>query len=743
MLRNEKILKNGDKIVKGVHLEAYLTYNPGLSTTYLTYGFDGVSEEEPLYTLLYDSQGYTYTEETIDSAGKQIFYTNTNTSLTKYFLTYGNTEALTYLYSNTNGVIGGDLKGFINHHTNLNELDINATNMSVNFDNFTWPKGMKKISFYLCPNISGEWDTMSNTDEVTRLDIARTPFSGPIHQFENLNFLSYDGWSAYDAIIDDASLWTFMPNLTYFYMRYQDNVTGNISGWTFNENFNYFRTDEMSGVEGDITNWDFSNCGDFSLFILSFSTHYKVTGSLAGWTFPDNSFGSMQLRYMGITSFGIDMSNTTCTSFNITSLPYATNDMSDLIFPDVTTSVYMYNTPLVGGDVTDIYLPPSMTTYQVQITSVYGDVFAWDIPTGITTFNFSSHDITGDVSGLTLWEGLRSYTLGNNDGITGDLNLTIPASFNGQFSFSQCSNVVLDLTSTFDFSGATNVNFQIISGVTGDFSNMILDSCTYLQLSSIGYVIPDFGDLSLNWDILSTVSIASNYTNTSDITSWFPSGTSCNIKSLYANGWDGLTGDITDWEIGTFGTSTDYSQLNLQQTKIYGDIGNWGSPLPRYVLISETDISGDIGQMDFATNKTEYAYIQDTGLSGNLSGVTLDYRIRYFYADNSTGVTGTDEFVDYIWAARKSWIATFRINISNIADTITGTYQLGDLGTYGGHEWDLTEAEINNLVLGNDYDGGGSNTPWTKNEKRYYLTNAKESEFSTTDKYKVYEFIVS
>ena len=745
MLKNEKILKNNDKLIKGIHLESYITINPGLTNNYIYYGTDGVSSDSPLNILLYDSEGYTFKEETVSVPSTQITYSNTNTSLTKFFLTYGNTDALIKFQSNSNGVIDGDLKGFINHHTNLKDIDVSSTSISVNFDNFVWPKGLDEITFSLCPNVTGDWDSMSNLDELTYLNISRTPFSGDLIEMTNLTELRYDGWQAYDYLVGDITTWSFIPNLTYFYIRYQDNVTGNISGLTFNDGLTYFRWDSMSGMEGDISNWDFSNCTSLGNFQLSFDsgTQNNVTGDLSNWSFGQCT--NFQLRYAAYTNLDIDLSNTNCASVNLSSLTSVSSNMSGFTMSDSCTYIYVYDLRSWTGDINDFYIPPNMTTFQIQRTSAYGDLVEFfNNNTGMTNIYFTSSDCTGDLSGLTLWDGITYFVVSDNQlsGTLSATNTTIPTSMYN-FSIDRNYNAILDLTTTFDFHDTQNLTLYDISGVTGDFSNLIIDNCNTFSLQQIGF-LPDLGNLSFDWDTIVTINLTNiDDASGSDITNWFPSGGTSNINTFQCYGSDELTGDITNWDMGTYRNYNSYTYFTVYNSSLYGDLSNWDSPMPRSIQIDNTWITGDIGALDFTTNGTEYAYVGDAAMYGDLSGVTIDYRCRYFEANNQSGVTGTDEFVDYIWAARKSWINTFRINISNIGDTITGTYQLGDLGTYTGHEWDLTEAEINNLVAGNDYDGGGTNTPWTQNEKRYYMLNAKQSSGSTTDKYKVYDFLVS
>ena len=74
--------------------------------------------------------------------------------------------------------------------------------------------------------------------------------------------------------------------------------------------------------------------------------------------------------------------------------------------------------------------------------------------------------------------------------------------------------------------------------------------------------------------------------------------------------------------------------------------------------------------------------------------------------------------------------------MNNIGDTVTGASEtLGDLGTWGGSQWDLTEEQVNNLAAGTDYDGLGTNTPWNSKQKIYWMVNAQTSSTNPTKRY--------
>jgi len=303
--------------------------------------------------------------------------------------------------------------------------------------------------------------------------------------------------------------------------------------------------------------------------------------------------------------------------------------------------------------------------------------------------------------------------------------MTFPDSLD--FLYLYNNDFILDLSSTFDFNNINTLSLTNISGITGDFSNMIIDNVTNLDLNYNSFNI-DLGNLKINWGSISRLNVYGVTSNVSDLTPWFPSGVTSNCYIVYLYN-STCTGDITNWNINT-------TYLNLQNTNLTGDITNWDL-LPLSCDIENTYISGNLSNLDFTSKPTTYFYARDSYMSGDLSGVTLPFNFTAWQISNCTGATNIDSFFNYLWINRKNWTQNFYIYVQNLGDYPSGTYQLGDLGTYGGHEWDLTETEINFLVSGDDYTGTGSNTPWTTLEKYYYHLNAKINSGSTTKKYKI------
>ena len=757
MLKNEKVLTNNGNIIKGTHLESYIFFDNATATNIQVYYSTNslATTENPLYIYIYDGEGYGLRTITSSQTEQIASYNNPNAYGTdRYMIIYGNLDSLTYFRASQ--YPAGDLIGFLNEFSNLEEINLYSDKFSsVNLNNYKWNGKMKRITIN-DSDLTGDIGTMTGLENLEYLNINGTlNFGGDIANLDALTYLNVDAYPEYYTLNSDVTDWNFLPNLTYLRLWYGRSITGSMTNWQFNSSL----TDlilynlDSSSLGGYLTNWDFSQCSELRYFRLSFATanDQNITGALSGWTFHNDVelTQGFYFRYSYMTDIGIDLSNITdINAFWLYNHTQATNNIGDIELPDapslVTTSIQYCQK--MGGDINDFHIPlysTSITIHQVgtggQLT---GDVIEFfnNAPTGITSFNvYENYYMTGNISGLTLWDGLVSCNIRGND-ITGTVSpsMTIPDSLVGFYVSS--NDVVIDMSSTFDFKNVTSIYFNHISGFTGNFSNLVIPDVNYVSMQSNIFDI-DVGNIPINWNIIRTLRMEQCTLNTTcDLTNYF-SGSTSDIVYLYIHTAD-YTGDVTNWVMGDWGGYNVYSYCYLYNTDLYGDVGNWGSPLPRYFYIYGTDISGDIGNLDFTTNGSQWMALGPCGLTGDLSGVTLDYRARNFNVGSCTGITGADNWVDYVWLNRKNWTQTFYNNIQNIADSITGTVQLGDLGTYTGDKSDLTEAEINNLVLGNDYDGLGSNTPWTQGEKVYYMENATVNSGSSTKKYYCNDWVV-
>ena len=745
MLVNDKVLINNGKILKGIHLESYIYTAVNATSVNVYYSTNGVSERNPLYLYFYDDYGDILSTVTTDQTENFFRYTSSSSSSYKYFMAYGNLDALTYVRFNYIEA-SGDIKGFLDTVPSLEELETYGDNFSTSMSNYTWPANMKSIDI-TDSDMTGDIATMAGLDNLEKLHIDNANFGGDIKSLDKLTYLNVNAYYVRNCISSSIDEWNFFDKLTYAYLYFTEGVDGDMTNLSFSTGLTNLTMYKLNQPTGNISNWDFSSCSSINTIFVEFSytNASSITGSLSGWTLPDNrTMSAFRVNYAGITDASIDLSNlTSITYFQLYNDTSASNEIGDIKLPnDVSTIAidYCYN---IDGDISGFTFPRKTSSISIRYSNVSGDIINEinGLDTGTTRYlYFSSNDMSGDISGLTLWEGLSSIDISDNDGINGNLSssVTIPTTLNT--AILSATNIVLDLTSTVDFQQVQRLYLSGISGVTGSFSNMTIDNVGYLYFGSNTFS-SDIGDLPVNWDKIVEISMPQTTSSNSDLTDWFPSGHTTTIHNLNIRN-STVTADITNWHTGNWGTSSTYTTLYFDgSSNITGSISNWGTAMPRTISIYNSGVGGDVGAIDFATNESMYMTMYNTSLSGDLSGVTLAYRAASFYINNCSSVTGTDSFIDYIWTNRKNWTGNLNVRMDNIGDSITGTYQLGDTGTYPtgttNYAWDLTEAELNNLVAGNDYDGNGTNTAWSQNEKRYYMLNAMVSSSSTQKRYKI------
>ena len=348
--------------------------------------------------------------------------------------------------------------------------------------------------------------------------------------------------------------------------------------------------------------------------------------------------------------------------FNSTTVNFSRNYLfggylSGITFNNVIINFYINNT-LVYGDIIGWYLPPSLRTLHINDTNLYinFDNGTWSTSGLTTLYMYNLSGITGDLSNFIIGDSLQTLRLGGNT-----------------FGTSDISDLVL------------NTGIRSFS----------LNNC------DIGGVLSNF-DISIP-SILQTISITECDNLTGDLTNWIPSGNT-SLSTLYLSENINLSGDTSNWNVNN--TTT----LNLNYSNFTGRLKHNNA---YQIYIYNSNISSNISEDFNLSNRCYNFQGQNAALTGNLSGVTLLNGFYYFYVYNNSGVTGSDAFIDYIFENRKNFTYSYpRINISNIGDTVSGTEQLGNLGTWTGDENDLTEEQINNLVDGIDYDGNGTNTVW-------------------------------
>lgn len=737
MLKNNKLLTNNGKIIKGIKLNNYVYNNNTVSNTSFT--VSGVTENDPLYVYLHSNNNeklYTISNDGLTSLSLSDAPNNIS------ILTYGNENSVVGFGSNNSSSsnrLNGDIKGFLNNYKNLKRLNIRYSNFTENMDYYRWPSKLDRIQWENDTNISGRFETFQDLDNLETLILYQCGLTGDIKKYKKLKYLDVSS-----GLYGDLGEWDFINNVEYIRL-YNNNFNGDISNWVFSDNLSYFEFYSSGiNVEADVSNWDFSNT-KIELFRLNnyptTATNSKIEGILSGNIFP-NTLESFESMNNGTSGFDCDLSSATgLTSFRITYTDLSSN-ISGITLPDSVEIFQVYLNTNLFGNINNFHIPSNLRTLILTspTNTLTGNIinFVNNLPyNNIQTVNMGGSGDSGDISNLDIsgFTQIISLSIGRI-GITGtfDSSIDLPDTLN-IFNISN-NDIIIDLNNLVDTSILETINFSNLSGFTGTFSNLPLNNCKNLYLNGNDFSL-NLDDLNINWEMISLLEL-SNITNNSDISNWFPSGQTTNNLiniQLYNNN---ITGNISNWNFN-FQINATYNYLNLSNSNLYGDITSWsGNTLPKTIFdICNTDITGDVTKLDFVTSATRNINMCNTGMYGDLSGLTLPFSFYTLDISGTTGFTNADGFMDYIFDNRKNWTTAFVIDMQNIGDTLSGTYQLGDLGTYTGHEYDLTESEINNLVNGLDYDGNGTNTPWSSLEKYYYHLNATVSSTTTSKRYKI------
>ena len=782
MLRNNNIvLSNENKIFKSQVVDSYLETTDYYFNYYIT--TTGLTEDNPLKIALV---GTTKTDKITYTTDRTNYYQSINTgnSDIKPFFVYGNLESVTqYNMTISYGRETGNMIEFLNQFPNLEIFSIfSEFNEDLSYQSF--PKKLK----YLNINdtvVHGNINTIQKTESLEEIYIDNCDFSGDIStiEFSNLRKLKlYYNWYL-DCDIkklmdnnpnldylsinyitkmtgDVTNIDTSKLNYIYFYFYYNNNVgfIGDMSNWTFSSGLTYFymrNSQSNYGKTCDYTNYDFSNTQCTQITIYGQSVYeYKLTGDLSNWELPD-TLTLLQLMFLGITEIPSDMN--TLTNFTMQYCDNVTS-ISGTTFYSGMTNFNIYNCTGVTDNFEDINLPDSITNLYVQTNYLMNcNIDQYTMPTNTITVSMSNNTLfTGYLSGITFNSKVVTFYIGTTSVYGNIVGWYLPPTLRTLQIHSTDLYIDFD-EGTWNTSGLTSLTMSTVSGITGDLSNFIIGD--FLQTLTwggnsfgtsnisdlvIGTGMRTFnltncdigGDLS-NFDIstptnLSTISINSCDNLTGDLTNWIPSGTTLFANlSIYNN--DSLSGDTSNWNVNNAAT------LNLNTSNFNGRLKHNNA---YYVYIYNSNISSNIAEDFNLSNRCRYFYGYDAALTGSLSGVTLYYSFYYFYVQNNSGLTGSDDFIDYIFINKKNFTYSApRINISNIGDTVSGTEQLGDIGTWpSGNTYDLTEEQVNNLVDGTDYDGLGTNTVWTQAEKIYWMKYATISSTSSTRRYVNFQF---
>lgn len=348
---------------------------------------------------------------------------------------------------------------------------------------------------------------------------------------------------------------------------------------------------------------------------------------------------------------------------------------------------------------------------------------------------------------------IRRFTLINTGGLEGDI------SYITNFSQIEILQINRPIATSTTASRALSIDFG---------TNFTIPStCTYfsvnnLDVSSGSVILPDSSNTTLEYLELRGLDVSINETNWSipaNLISLHLEKSNNNVTvtnlvfpiSLTTFRVRGFTGsfatnspfnlndfrcitnvdmdgnpDISGWN-AVFGVAFYLSGI-FDQT----DASGWDFSGNQFLLIAGTKMSFNISQI-FALNS--YSIFDNENVTGSLLSYTPVSSASRLLMQNCS-ISDTFGVYDNIWSSRTSYRndRNKTIDTSGNLDTVTGIVQ-GDLGTYTGDYDDLTETEIDNLVAGDDFDGNGTNIPWTTGNKIFALVNMTISSSDPTPRY--------
>lgn len=756
MIRNDNIvLGNNNKIFKSQALFSYIEDN-SYYNYYMYLGTSGITSNNPLYVYRNTPTGvqkFKFTTDRSISALISFIYTYDSSWKKNYI--FGNLNSVYYIRYYTSGsyLVRGDLQKNMDQFSNLETLIIENSQFNKNINYINFPQKLKELYLY-DTTLSGNINTFNNLENIEKISLTNCLFTGQLDSvgFNNLKYLyayslgnlncnlnnlfddnlDLNFLHLYNTSLFSGNLTNIdVSNLNYIYMMFVNNtsITGNITNWSFNTGltvFSFYTVTTNNKIFGDLTNWDFSNTNMTQFLLHDNVVKNNITGDLSNWVLPD-TLNTFQINSnSGITEIPQDFSNTNLSSFSLYKM-YALNHISGCTFPSTINSIYLTNNPYIIDDINDLQI--NCLNITISQSKLFGNIHEYTIPSLTNYLNFNSNQITGYFSGITFNNIISTLVLSSNLMYGNVVGVVLPSSLI-TIEIAYNSNQYLDFNyGTFVTNNLVQFNFSNCSGVTGDLSNFIFSKkMTYLSFQNT-HIYSDINNLS-PYNV-STLYL-DNCQLICDITNWLTGSTS-STGSLGLSNNPSLSGNTNNWNVNL------YSYLSLSNTALSGRLKHNNI---YQLYINNTSISSNINE-DFNLSGTSFYVLEayNSNIYGTLSGITLNKSFQTFMVHNNPNIVGSNEFIDYLFVYRKDWTTNYRktVYIYNIGDTVTGTTEsIGDLGTYTGHQWDLTEEQVNNLHIGTDYDGQGTNILWTSKQKIYWIREALISSSSTSRRYALF-----
>ena len=738
MLRNgDYIIKNSESIFKSQVVDSYLNSN-SCCLHYPQIRTSGATASDPLYA--YYETPTEVLKTTISSDGVHYLCfgnpaSGCNACVKNYYFC-GNMDSVECMCLYQNNYLDGEYSG--NFSCSISQFpQIKCVNYGLREVDFNedisgtyLPPSLISLCLYDC-GIQGDLTTVENFGCIEEFRICRTQFTGNLHEIEFNNLQTTHIYYAnaglnidINTLIDNNPSYTCslicqtpgatlcadtldISQLTYmdWYLPYT-NVCGTLCNTlAFNTGMTRFALRSCC-VNADISNWDISDTQmNYFMMYNQYGSNGYICGNISGWTVPSTT------EY-----FLLDYAR------DVTAVP---SDWATLT-PNL-RQLRLQQMQALSGDVTTWTFPEtSLLQLQFYYTELTGDLETITFPSGLTTLHLRYSNFTGDIANIVLPSGTSQYYLEGNclSGNVSDMTITGTQNY---LNLGDNPDVYWDLSTPFDTCNIYFLNLRYLSGVTGSFSNLTIQNA--LQYLCLDYtpVESSLNDLDLNsvrYLNLRCSSLSQDATN-------FLTGGTSNLYTVCMDSNPNLSGDTTNWDVA------DVNTLNLCNTALSGRLC---STNPFCFSIACTDICSCIDtDLCFASNSYNVS-MQQSKVQGCLSGTSLNYsNIYQFLAYSNPDLYGANDFTDLMFVNRGNFGRSYvLLQYQSIGDNVTGTTeQLGDLGTYGGDPsgMDLTEAQVNNLVAGIDYDGGGSNTPWDSKEKIWWMKNACVSSSSTVRRY--------
>jgi hypothetical protein len=749
MLKNDgRILGNGSNIFKSQVVDSYVQIGSPYSNQ-LNFQLSGLTITNP-FNIYYKTPLGTTKNSYIYDSYYSIFNQQTDEGSYKPFYFSGNLNALISIefinqYYSSNYYYKGDLINLLGQFPNCRSFKMNYYNNSYynysifnqNLSNILLPKNIN--DFEIADNtLSGNINTIQNLYNVQTLNFTGCLFNGNFSNISfsnlknltlsrlyflngnlaniisnnpNLEYLYIDACNLFDGDISSTNI-SSIKNL-YLNIQQAPGVIGSITNWTFNTGMTQFNLNYQY-ISGDITNWDISNTlmQNFQIYNYYYNQPYgKITGSLSGWTMPNTINAIILNNLSGVTSVPQNFSN--CPQLQelyILDCRDVVNNLNDFVFNDSISFIYFhnYNQGNLRGDIGTFVMPTGVTFMGIDYNKITGNIANMTLNSVIGNLSLNNNLIYGEVNGMVFPNSLNTFYVGWNSGITVNLNLGV-----------------------LNMNNVSSIYWNSISAITGSFANITFNAPSISEFRID--TTPVHSDLST----LKPNKIYYLYANdcgtgmTGNLTNWLTGATNLQMVRIYNN--SKLSGDTSTWEINTIrDIEIDYTKLGgaLKHNNVY------------FLSASYTKITSNIEtDLNFSSNGYWVNLQGCTGMTGNLSGVTLGNNQYLFYLYGCTGIVGANAFIDYLFLNKVNFTNSYLVvDIRNIGDNVTGaTETLGNMGTWTGSPWDLTEFQVNNLALGKDYGGGPIiYAPWDTKNKAYWLIYSQVSSTNPTHRYTPY-----